>query len=366
MNVNKLYALNHDEVVSLAMAIGKEVTILVEGDMGSGKTSLLTTLLQMLPTHIGVYFDCTTKTVGDLSLPNFQMIGDSGVVTYAFNEELGLHLDRPIVLLIDEYGKADPDVKTGLLRAMLERQMGTKKFHPDSIVICTTNLGAENVGDLIPPHARNRLCKVTMRKPDGEEWIEWGINNNVNPILLGAAREFPQFFQSFTDYPNQQQGMEDNPYIYFPASTQEAFVTHRSLAKASKVLDTRDVTGDKVTTAGLIGMLGQRAAMDIAAFVALDDDLPKRDEIKNSPETAKVPTSASAMCMVIYRAAATIEREWMDAWVTYLNRCSAEAQGLFANLVRNQKYIHRDVVMTNKKYQAWALANKHMFAGDKA
>ena len=69
--------------------------------------------------------------------------------------------------------------------------------------------------------------------------------------------------------------------------------------------------------------------------------------------------------MVVYRAAATIESKWMDAWVTYMCRLNTEAQGMFANLVRGDKYSKRSVVLTNKKYQTWALDNQHLFASDK-
>ena len=41
-------------------------------------------------------------------------------MTYLPNEELGLHLGKPVILMIDEYGKANPSVKNALLRDMLE------------------------------------------------------------------------------------------------------------------------------------------------------------------------------------------------------------------------------------------------------
>ena len=77
----------------------------------------------------------------------------SGFVRYLTNEELGAHHDKPIILMIDEFGKSNPAVKLALLRMMLERKIGSYTLHPDSIVFATTNLGAEGVGDLLPAHA---------------------------------------------------------------------------------------------------------------------------------------------------------------------------------------------------------------------
>ena len=63
--------------------------------------------------------------------------------------------------MVDEYGKANPAVKNAMLRLMLERKIGSYTLHPDSLVFATTNLGAEGVGDLLPPHARNRMTVIT-------------------------------------------------------------------------------------------------------------------------------------------------------------------------------------------------------------
>jgi hypothetical protein len=49
----------------------------------------------------------------------------------------------------------------------------------------------------------------------------------------------------------------------------------------------------------------------------------------------------------------------------YMVRLDKEAQGMFANGVRSPKYPKQTVVMTNKKFTAWAMANNYMFASDK-
>jgi hypothetical protein len=46
-------------------------------------------------------------------------------------------------------------------------------------------------------------------------------------------------------------------------------------------------------------------------------------------------------------------------------RLDKEAQGMFANGCSAEKYAHRKVVMTNKKFTQWAMDNNYMFAADK-
>ena len=184
----QMYALGLDQIATAIKVGGNKRTVLVQGHMGTGKSSLLNVLTRELPKHTACYFDCTTKDLGDITIPKLATIDDAGYVTYVTNEELGVHLGKPIVLMIDEYGKANPAVKNALLRLMLERKIGSYTLHPDSLVFATTNLGAEGVGDLLPPHARNRMTVINARKPSNYEWIEWGIK--ITRSSLRALRTY--------------------------------------------------------------------------------------------------------------------------------------------------------------------------------
>jgi len=357
-----MYALGLDQVEALIRKSGALRTILVQGDMGTGKSTLLTVLAKALPDHTPCYFDCTTKDLGDITIPNIAKLDDgTGYVTYLTNEELGAHNNTPVIIMIDEFGKANPAVKNALLRLILERKIGSYTLHPDSIIFATTNKGSEGVGDLLPPHARNRMTVVQTRKPTNMEWIEWGINNEIDHTLLGWCKDNPQLFYSFEDIKDP----DDNPYIFHPKQQRAAFVTPRSLEAASDILKARDGLDDQTVTAALMGTIGERGAMDLMAFVKLADQLPSAESIKQDPKNAKVPNSAAGICMVVYRTLASLEKDWVDPWMDYLVRLDKEAQGMFANGVRAPKYAKQSLVMTNKKFTEWAMNNNYMFAADK-
>ena len=360
-NAQQMYALSLDQCVTAIKAVGSQRTILMQGDIGNGKSSTLNTLSDDLPNHTPCYFDCTTKDLGDLNLPNMAVMNEQGYVTFVPNEELGAHLGKPIILMIDELGKANPAVKNALLRVMQERTVGSIKLHPDSIVYATTNKGSEGVGDMLPPHARNRVSVVQVRKTDNMAWIEWGINNGIDHSLLGWCKDNPQLFASFEEVKDP----DENPYIFHPKQQRTAFVTPRSLHSASDILHQRHAFDDQTLTALLMGTIGDRGAMDLMAFVKLADQLPSLQSIKDDPKNAKVPDSAAGICMVVYRTLASIEADWLNAWMDYGPRLDVEAQGMFANGVRAPKYSKQSMVMKNKKFTAWAMQNNYMFAADK-
>lgn len=362
-----MYDLSLNQATQLIRTIADTRTVMVQGHMGEGKSSILKVLGQDLKaTHHMYYFDCTTKDLGDITVPKLKevMTGEDGqeFVRYVPNEELGLHLGKPIILMIDEYGKANRAVQNAMLRLMLERRTGGYDLHPDSLVFATTNLGGEGVGDILPAHARNRIVVVRLKKNDNITWIEnFAINNNLDPTLIAYVKDNPQICQSYEEVSNP----DDNEHIFHPKAQRTAFVTKRSLHAASDILKKRDQLDDVTLTAALMGTIGERSAMDLMAFVKVADQLPSLESIKKTPKEAKVPDSPAAVCMVVYRTLSCIDRDWIDAWMDYLPRLDREAQGLFANGVRSPKYGKQSIVMQNKKFTEWSLANNDMFTADK-
>lgn len=362
MKAQQVYQLNHSEAANAIGTLGSEVTFLVQGHIGSGKSSILKTLAKRFPDHVACYFDCTTKDLGDISVPKLKELDTMDYVRFAPNEEFGLHLNKPLLLMIDEFGKANPAVKNGLLRTMQERMVGNTPLPAGSIVFATTNLGAEGVGDMLPPHARNRITIVTMRKPTANEWIEWGLDNDIDPVILGWVRDNPQCMASFESHEQP----DDNPYIYHPRATRSSFVTPRSLEKASFIVKKRALIGEISTTAALMGTIGDRAAMDMNAFVTLADQLPSLESIKKTPDIAIVPSTAPGVCMVVFRVLQTIESSWADAWLTYMDRLPNEAKAVFVNNVRSKSYSNerRAAVFNSAGFTQYIYANGHLFGAD--
>jgi hypothetical protein len=226
-----------------------------------------------------------------------------------------------------------------------------------------TNMTAEGLGDIIEDHHSNRITTIYLRNTTADEWIEWSINNGVDPVAITWAKDNPHAFHSWEDVPNP----EDNLFIGHPKSKRPHVTTPRSLFKASNILKNRDKLTNNLTTALLNGTVGEAAGMGLMSYVTMVDQLPSAQSIKDDPMNAKVPSSAATMCMVVFRALGSIERDWSDAWMTYMGRLTPEAQGMFANGVRAKSYNpkRQQMVMTNAKFTQWAMANNHMFTADK-
>jgi hypothetical protein len=350
-------SLSLQQTADLILAVGDSTTVLAQGEMGIGKSSILSILKSKLSaTHHFCYGDMTTKDVGDFLVPKIRSLNDTEVCSFIPNEEFGFHHDKPIVLMLDEIGKASKAVMNACLRLMLERKLGTYELPQGSIVFATTNLANEAIGDNLPPHARNRISVVKVRKPSADEWIEWALDNDIAPEVLMTVKQFPQMLASFEDFNNAS----DNEYIYDPRTPRPAFCTPRSLNRASDIIKKSKPLGIDIMAHALKGTIGNRATYDMLSIIQLTDELPTWEAIIKEPLKTQVPQSPSAVCMLVYSAIQQVEKDNINKWIEYMNRLTKEAQGLFAtSVMRTSK---KTTVGTSQGFIKWATANNYLFA----
>ena len=336
----------------LIATIGRDVTVHMRGQPGIGKSSILKTLSARFPDHTPVYIDCADLDLGDLAMP--AMNHEKRTTTFYPNERFAIHDNKPVIIMLDEITKASEPVKNMLLPVMLERRLGAVKFHPDSIVYSTGNLTTDGVGDTMKAHAKNRLTSVTIRNPHDDEWINWGVDNGIAPEILAWIKQFPHALASYTD-----DSQKENMYIYNPRKQQDAFVSHRSLEKASYIVKNRQVLGEDKTMVALTGTIGESASRDMSAFFSLADGLPTRESIYQKPMEAIIPSDPAARVILVMRELMSITEQHFEAWLTYLQRLPMEIQALFAvNIMASSR---KQVASQNKSFVDWAVKNNQYF-----
>ena len=359
---SNLNSLGYSELATGIATIGHQITYLVEGEMGIGKSTLLKLLQEMLPNHEPCYFDCTSKSVQDAFVPDISTAASENVVRMVPNAEFGIQHGKPIILMIDEFGKSEGDLRRVLNGVFQERKIGLLPLPEGSIVFGTSNLSTENLGDIMEPHTIDRICRVRLRKPTPMEWLEYAFNNNIHAAVMGWVKDNDKLFQSFEDVENP----DDNVYIFHPNATRDGWVTPRGLEKCSHILHEQDKLGKRMTMASLVGTIGKEAAGDLAAFVTLASQLPSHEAIIDDPENAPTPTTAVAMCMCVTRALTKLKtNKDVSRWMKYLVRIDKEAQQLFGISARRENYKQRDVVLSCLEYTEWCLDNNHLFEADK-
>ena len=356
---NLYKTINRTDVLNSLATIGHEVTLIVEGHIGSSKSSLINDLVKLLPSHKPVYFDMASiADSGDFQLPAVNH--ETQTSSFYPNESFGLHLNQPMIIMFDELGKAsNQSILNAVLPALNERRWGSHWFHPATIVFATTNLGSENVGDIIKPHARNRITFVRMAKPSAQDYITHGMSNDLHPTVAAWVDRNPQCFESFEDVDNP----DDNLYIYHPKAQRPAFVTHRSMSRASILMHNRDNIGDEALTHLLCGTIGAPAAMGLMTFAALADQLPTRQEIIANPLNAQIPDSPAAMVLLTCQALHWVDSKTLKPWLQYADRFPHnEVKALFGlQISRNDAKINWASKVP--AFTEFARKYQHLFGG---
>jgi hypothetical protein len=363
-------SLTLNEFANAIATVGSDVTIIGQGEPGIGKSSMLKAVAKRYPDYEVAYIDCTLLDLGDFALPYTELAstsaGDLKVTKFAPNARFKFQSGKPVIVMLDEIGKAMKAVKNVLLTLMLEKRIGDMSLPEGSIVFGTTNLATDGVGDSLEAHARNRVCFVTVRKPhagfqpdgsiDSDSWGAWAVENDIAPEVLAWVKQFPHALESYTD-PAQK----DNAYIFNPTRAgQSAFVTPRSLEKASHIARKRADLGDGVTISALAGTIGESAARDMQAFFTVVDKLPTWEAIVNSPSTAKVPDDAVAKCILTFSAITRVDKDTLPKWLKYADRLDKELQALFARSIVKST-TKQAMAVSNKEFVKWATDNQWLF-----
>jgi len=341
------------EAAQLIAAVGTTNNILLRGPMGIGKSSIL----KMLPEYLGdeyeyVYFDMTAKSEGDTAIPFPDK--EAGVMRFFTNEALKLTTGKRVVILLDELPKAPRSIQQMVL-PMFEnpKRLADKLLPEGSIIIATGNLTEEGLGDTFLAHTMNRFTVIESRQATPDEWLVWGAANNVHPVVLAWVYETPTALASFRD----EDFDPSNAYVPNPKRVQVGqVVTPRSLEKASHIVWQREKFNENTLLAALIGTIGEPAARDMQHFIAFQDQLPSRELILKSPDTAPIPASAGAIITLLFNLERAVEADTMSAIMKYVSRMEAEPQAVFCTSLARSK-TKQTIAFRNGDFTKWAAEN---------
>lgn len=313
---------------------------------GQGKSSIIKELASRFPTHKPVYIDVPNLELGSLGMP---VIDHETQTTKNYPYDwtgFSRTNPRPLIIMLDEFSKGTNAVKN-MLHTLLEAHNPRLMDLPlpeGSIVFLTGNYSSMGVGDTLKAHTNNRIIQLYVRPPTADEWIDWGSNNGVHPLVLAWVKEFQHCMASFLDG-----GQDNNPYIYNPKNpNQTAFVSPRSLERASNTIKTRD-GDDQALQAALEGTLGTAAGVDMMSYISLQDKIPSFKEVIENPKTAPVPSISGAKFVFIYSAAQQADADNLDSLLSYLTRYEVEYQMVFVITLARIK-AKQKMVLENKKF----------------
>lgn len=346
-------ALSFNETVGLISEC-PEIRVHVEGEPGIGKSSMLNAISKRTGIASFAYIDTPSLDIGDAAMPVLKH--DTKTTGFYPNERFKLHTGEPVIIMLDEFSKGPQPVQN-MLHPLLEEtnpRFGDIPLPAGSIVFTTGNLTTDGVGDGRKAHTIGRQSKVRMRKPTSEEWIHnYAIDAGIEGSIIAWVDRTPQCMASYTD-----EGQEDNFYIFNPRRVGNAYVSPRSLSRATHIVRKRHIIGANAMTAALIGTIGEQGARDLGAFIEYQNELAPWADIIANPKSARVPDSAGASAVLIFGAVQRVAADTIDAFMQYLDRFDTNWQATFClALAKSDK---QKVGFRNAAYRDWVAANQDL------
>ncbi len=226
---------------------------------------------------------------------------------------------------LEELPSAVPMVQAALYQLVLDRKVGEYELPEGaSLIACGNREGDRGVVNRMPTPLASRFVHLEI-KVDAADWCAWGAANGIAPEVLFFIQLRPDLLHTFD-----------------PRSRERAFACPRTWEFASRIVHRRNGLDPAAERALLVGAIGEAAAIEFLAFLAVWRELPHPRAILDDPDNAEVPDNASALialCGSLYRLATDVN---LDAIVTYARRLRREVgEFLVGSCIRRDPALQR-------------------------
>lgn len=254
------------------------------------------------------------------------------------------------ILIMEEYGQGEADVKRGSAELLLNKEIGPWKLGGENkagwMVIGLTNRAEDRSG--VTKNFDFVINRVDIQRAETSvvEWTEdFAEKNGVSPLTIYFANQHPEIV--FACKVPEKQG----PYC-----------TPRSLVRLDKKLQLKAANNGGVLptniTEACAGYIGDAAAAQYMAAIKLQQEMPKYEDIITNPKKVRVPTAPDACMLICYNLAHRVTEEELEAVVTYMERMNKDFSVTFATSAcrRNRKLASTEVM------RKWAKENGSLMA----
>ena len=213
------------------------------------------------------------------------------------------------LLFLDEFNSGNKQTEAAAYKLILDREVYKYKLHPRCLIAAAGNLTTDRaIVNTQSTATTSRLTHYRMRV-DHNVWVDWANAHGVDHRIISLIKFKPELLHRFD------------------TSTSElTFPCPRTWEFASKVIKNKPKV-DLITKTRLAGTIGEGAAVELATYSEIYQNLPTIEQILSNPKSGwKVPKEPSEQYAVTTMLAHNCTNDNIEKIVTAINRLPVDFQ----------------------------------------
>lgn len=183
------------------------------------------------------------------------------------------------VIFLDELSAAEPNTQNTALQLVLDRRVGEYDVPYGVPMIAAGNREEDGafVQTLSHPLA-NRFAHITLI-PNADDFIEWGMYNNIRPEILGFVKAYPDALYSYdpSSLVNGSYGFSTPRSLAFLSDQYEDIDFFKKMSNAPD--KRKAVDAERLRLIMFQGIIGKKEASRFISYLQIVHDLPSADDV---------------------------------------------------------------------------------------
>lgn len=324
-------------------------TLFLVGPSGVGKSDCVRQAAQQLGATFGTSFPVLDLRLSQMEPPDFCGVPSvrEGRTVKNPPEWLPADPDSRGFILLDEITSAPPVMQAAAYQVALDRCMGDTPIPAGWMVIAAGNRASDRGVNY--PLAAPLLARMTLLNVESslDGFVDYCAKRNVRPEVIAFVKSRGEYLNERDETVNAKIG--DLP-VGKPFATQRGWTT-----AAQYYLD--EPAAERLEL--LRGCVGDRAAIDLEAFLRIWQSMPNIDRIFSAPDSAPLPKNAATRYAVSMGVSFRCNKQNLAMAKRYLDRLPMEFKALAIKLA----YMRDSTVAECEAFAKFADENPELWNG---
>jgi MoxR-like ATPase len=213
------------------------------------------------------------------------------------------------LLFLDEFNSGNKQTEAAAYKLILDREVYKYKLHPRCLIAAAGNLTTDRaIVNTQSTATTSRLTHYRMRI-DHKVWVDWANGHNIDHRIISLIKFKPELLHRFDTSTNE---------LTFPCP--------RTWEFASKVI-TNKAKIDHITKTRLAGTVGEGAAVELATYAEIYQNLPTIEQILTNPKSGwKIPKEPSELYAVTTMLSHNSTPKSIEKLIVAINRLPTDFQ----------------------------------------